>query len=242
MSGRTRRKRRGHEVASPRLREISRNEENRVMWRHILAEPFAIGLAVFVFFRPWRDGMTFVSFNFYFAFFVFILSAVWLVFAVRTSRTSPLIVHRVPAILLLTYLAIAFLSALDTVQYDATYRALILWSGHVALFLLCCNALRSERAIGIVLGAFVVTALANNIWSIIHLQYVLPLMREQLSASPEIAYQFFRMREMPPELQHRLEMNRAFGTFLHPNALAAFLVLGIPYFLGELGRTVPQWI
>ncbi|MCH7960379.1 MAG: O-antigen ligase family protein, partial [Candidatus Hydrogenedentes bacterium] len=42
--------------------------------------------------------------------------------------------------------------------------------------------------------------------------------------------------------QHRLEMNRAFGTFLHPNALAAFLVLGIPYFLGELGRTVPQWI
>jgi hypothetical protein len=45
---------------------------------------------------------------------------------------------------------------------------------------------------------------------------------------------YFGAAALTPELASRLNANRAFGSFLFANALAAYLVLGIPYFIGEL--------
>ena len=59
-------------------------------------------------------------------------------------------------------------------------------------------------------------------------------MREVLMGNSDILYSFCGTRELTPDLKHRLGMNRAFGTFLFPNALAAFLILAIPYLLSEL--------
>ena len=39
-------------------------------------EPYALLIALVIFFRPWRDGVTYPSFNFYFCWPLFILAAI----------------------------------------------------------------------------------------------------------------------------------------------------------------------
>ena len=199
--------------------------------RAIAAEPVAIGLAIVIFFRPWRDGITYPSFNHYFLFAVLIVAALW---GVRLLTRGGRLYNLAPTLLLAGFLVVVALTAFDTTQMDATYRALLYWTTYFFIFLLCVNALRTRLAIGIVLGAFIVTALANASWSIIHYNYVLPMMRRMVEENPALLQQLgLPDLSQAPELRHRIESNRAFGTFLFPNALAAFLVLLIPYVLGE---------
>lgn len=207
------------------------------LWRAVAREPIALGLALIVFCRPWWDGMTYPSFNTYFLWAIVVLTALW---AARLLLRGEPIRFALPVGLLTLFFCIAFLTGLDTVQVHLTYRALLFWVGHLFLFLLCTNALRSPLAIGIVLGAFVLSSTANALWSIIHFEYMLPLMREEV-ADPAVRQYFFGTTELGPDLRHRLEMNRAFGTLLQPNALAAFLILGIPYAAGEAWPTFLKW-
>ena len=59
-------------------------------------------------------------------------------------------------------------------------------------------------------------------------------MREQIRLHPELLQQYFDVDMLTPELVNRLEVNRAFGSLLFPNALAAFVILGIPLAFGEV--------
>ena len=209
--------------------------EVRPLWRAVLAEPVAIGLAIFALLRPWRDGLTFPPFNIYFIALILLVAALW---GARMLLRNESISYPVPAALFAGFLLVVYLTGFNTIEYNLTHRTFQHLVAYFLLFLLCCNALRTRLSVGLVLGAFVLSSLLNAAWAIIHYYETLPELRVLLNASPEILLRFFGTLELTPELKNRLEMNRAFGTFLFPNHLGAFLILVIPYLISQLR---PSW-
>lgn len=208
--------------------------ETLPLWKAVGREYVAIGIALVIFFRPWRDGLTYPAFNTYFLWATVFLTGLW---GFRLLLRGERVRFGAPIALFSAYLFIAWVTGFGTVQYDATHRALLFWTGYLFLFVLCTNALRTRMAVGIVLGAYIVSVAANALWAVLHYEYMLPLMREQLAQDPALLRRFFGTEVLTAELKRRLEVNRAFGSLLFPNALAAFLILSIPYLVGEMWPT-----
>ncbi len=198
----------------------------------------AVGLALIVFYRPQIDGMTFPDKNPYFLAAIVALTVVWGV--AQIVRREPLR-FGVAIGLLGGFLVVGALTALDTVRYDATYNALLIWTGHFLFFVLAANALRTRLALALVLGTFVLISTWEGVYAVLHTKYLLPLMRERVLADSAILQRHFDQTQLLPELAHRVSSNRAFGSFLHANSLAAWLLLGIPFGLGSLGYAVIQF-
>ena len=121
------------------------------------------------------------------------------------------------------FLAVAVLTTLDTVQYNNSYRTLLVWAGHFFLFVVASQTLRRPRSFAIVLSGFVAGAFAEAAFSVMHLKYYLPLVRERVQTDPSLVQRYFSAGELNPEIARRLNTNRAFGTFLFPNALAGYM-------------------
>jgi hypothetical protein len=194
-----------------------------------MAEPWALGLIVPILARPWLDGITYPTDNFYFVWMVAILAAT---FAVKAWRDKLPLRAAMPLALLGGYWLLSLVFSVFSVQYDSTFRSLILWASYLLLFYVASNGIRSRTGFGIVMGAFVLTTLIETIYSFIHYQYVLPYVRDAVLQSPQILSDYFGTTDITPELAHRLNVNRAFGSLLFPNALAAFLIIGIPILAG----------
>jgi O-antigen ligase len=212
------------------------DSENPSLLRAIRQEPLALGIAAFIFARPWTDGLTFFSFNLYYLWFLIGLTALW---GARQLMRGQTIRGITPMSLLLLFLFVTLLTGLDTVQIDKTYRYMLYWSGHALLFFLCLNCLRTRAATGLVLGAFVATSLVNGMYALFHFQYMLPIMRKSVE-DPAVLQQFFGM-DMSAELRYRLEINRAFGNHLFPNALAAYLIMVLGCTVGLLKPALAAW-
>ncbi|HOV74241.1 MAG TPA: O-antigen ligase family protein [Candidatus Hydrogenedentes bacterium] len=218
-------------VAS-RISEPAGQSADLPWWRAAMREPIALGLGALIVVRPWLDGITYPTDNFYFVWGILLLFTLW---ASQVLLRGTPIRFGIPILLLSGFWLVAAATAWTTIQFDATYRALIVWGGHLCLFMLACNALRTRIAVGIVLTAFVASSIAETVWSLVHFHYVLPYVRESVMRTPALLKQYFGTTNLSPELVHRLEVNRAFGSLLFPNALAALLVIGIPYaFAGSI--------
>lgn len=194
-----------------------------------------LGLGLLAALRPWLDGITYPTDNFYFVWGMVVLVGVW---GIRALMQREPIRFGVPILLLGLFWVVSAITAADTVQYDSTYRTLILWAGHFLLFLLATNALRTKTEIGVALTVFVIVSLVETAYSLIHLKYVIPLVRQTVMADPSVLVRYFGTTKPSAELVHRLQVNRAFGSLLFPNALAAFLILGIPYALGGAAHSI----
>ena len=195
-------------------------------WREVLREPVALGLVPLILLRPFSDGPTYPTNNFYFVVGIMALLAVW--GARMLSRGEP-IRFATPMLLLLAFWVVAIITASSAVQFDATYRTIVIWAGHLGLFFIILNGVRSRTAIGIVLTAFMAVFFVEAAWGLMHMKYILPFVRDSVMHDPGLRKVYFGSTELDPELIHRLEVNRAFGSFLFPNALGAFLIMGIPY-------------
>lgn len=197
----------------------------------LMREPIALGLALLVLYRPWKDGITFPHFNIYFTAGILLLATGFMVsMLIRGYRLR----HPIPVALFAGYLLVGFFSTIQSVEQDVSIRTLLLQTSYFFLFVIASNGIRTRLAIGIVLSALVATTLINTIWAIIHAEYVLPYVRETIRLKPSLLPDFFQgATRLTPELKNRLEMDRAFGTFLFPNAMGGFLALCIPYMLGE---------
>lgn len=208
------------------------------MVRKLFQEPVALGVALLVVARPWRDGLTYPAFNTYFLWGIILLAAVWAIRALFKNER----IHGVNHILLLgLFVGICVLTAFDTVQIDATYRGLLYWAGYFFLFVLTANALKTRRAINIVLTAFLLVVVVNAGYSILHLYFVLPYVRSAVDANPDLIGEYFSADSLDVRLAHRLAINRAFGTFLFPNALGAFLIVSFPFVIGEAVASWRRW-
>ncbi len=195
-------------------------------WREILREPVALGLIPVILLRPFSDGPTYPTNNLYFVVGVMALLAVW---GVRMLLRGEPIRFATPMLLLLAFWVVAIVTAASAVQFDATYRTIVIWAGHLGLFFIILNGVRTRTGIGIVLTAFMAVFFVEAAWSLMHMKYILPFVRDSVMHDPGLRKAYFGSTELDPELIHRLEVNRAFGSLLFPNALGAFLIMGIPY-------------
>jgi len=212
--------------------KISASPDHASSGGGVWSEPLALGLGLLVILRPWRDGLTFVSFNAYFYALVLALAALWCARGLlRPARLGA----PVPVAILGAYAAVAWMTGLTAYSQEGADRALQSIAACLLVFAMASNGLRTRRAVAIVLGAMVVGLLLNALWTIFHYNVMLRGMRQVLKQNPQVLEQYFGVSVPTPELKHRIESNRAFGTFLFPNALAAYLILGIPLLAAALG-------
>ncbi len=186
----------------------------------------ACGLIVLATIRPWLDGYTFPSDNVYFLWgtiFIFVLWGVRALMRGDSLRSGPL------AALLFAVLLFQVLSAVDSIQFAKSYRHLLLWANYFFLFLLVLNTLRSRRTIQFVLYSIAVVAGLEAAFAILQYYYIFPYLRVLLNERPDLRQHFFGIADWTPELAHRFNTNRAFGTVLFPNSFAAFVILLLPH-------------
>lgn len=184
-----------------------------------------IGVSFLALLRTWLDGYTFPIDNHYFLWGILVCFAIWAGGALL--RGEPLR-FRVPLSLLGGFLILAWILAPSGHNPGVSYRLLVIWAGYLFLFGLVANGVRSRRVWLLSVSALLLTYFAQNFFSIFQYHYLLPYLRVLLDQRPELLQNFFGTSEFTPELANRLNRNRAFGTMLFPNAMAGFLVLGIP--------------
>lgn len=189
----------------------------------------ALALGGIAILRPWKDGMAFPAVNDYY---LWVQAALFALVAARMLVRREALRFPLLVTLLAAYLGIAILATLGTAQYNNSYRALLVWTGHFFLFAVAAQTLRNPRSFAIVLSGFVAGAFAEALFSVLHLKYYIPLVREQVRLNPGLVQRYFSAAELNPEIARRLNSNRAFGTFLFPNALAGYMVLGVPLAIG----------
>lgn len=184
----------------------------------------SIGIAVLVLFRPWIDGYTFPTDNLYFVAGVFVLTAFW---AVRVLLRGGRIRGLGFAAPLVLWLLVVLAGLHSSWQFDATCRQLLLWFSYLMLFVLTVNSATSRMSVGIMLGGACVAMGLEGLFAILHYEFLLPFLRE-IVKKPGVLQQYFHTDTITPELARRFTINRAFGSVLFPNSLAAYLMLGIP--------------
>jgi len=201
----------------------------------------SLGLIVLALFRPWHDGYTYFEDNVYFLWGIWFLFAVW---AIRQLFRGDRFRMGIPALLIAGFAATTVITMVSSIQFDNTYRQVLLWIGYGTLFVLTCNTVRSRKVMGILLTGLVISIAAETIFSILQFHYMLSALRN-IAKDPRVLQYFFDTNVMTPELARRLNVNRAFGTMLFPNALAGFLILSIPYSVAGaiLGwrALIPAW-
>jgi len=204
-------------------------------WRHAaLREPAALLLAATIVMRPFLDGITFPHIN---SAFVMGIAACFAVWAACQLFRGPHVALGLPEGLFAALLGVMLVTGLNTTQVDGTYRALLNWGGFFLLFLVSANVMRNKTLLGLLLGLFVAVNLAEALWSLVHLEYILPMTRAAVLKDPALLRTYFGTDVLTPDIADRLNMNRAFGTFLFPNALGAFMAFGVVFGLGAAGAT-----
>jgi O-antigen ligase len=186
----------------------------------------SLGLAVVLALRPWLDGFTYPTDNFYFLWAVLYLLGLW---SVRQLCAPQPIRGTIPLALLSVFLGWCVISALNSIQFDATYRELLYWVGYAAMFFLAINATPHATSRRLVLIGLFAGMAGQALFAYPHLWYILPWLREYLQEDPRRLAQWFQgATEFTPELARRFNLNRAFASMVFPNALAALFILGIP--------------
>lgn len=183
-----------------------------------------IGLSLLLVVRSWLDGYTFRGDNVYFSWSVYLLCALWLIRPLlrrEAIRLTPL------ALLFAILLLVLTVTTRHSHQYYVSYQHLWLWVSYGFLFLMVLNITRERTAFGILLAVFMAGMGAQALFSILHFEYILPHMRE-LVKDPAILRRYFDTDVITPELARRFNVRRAFGSMLYPNALAGYLLLGLP--------------
>lgn len=190
----------------------------------------SLGLIVLALLRPWLDGFTYPTDNCYFVWGIVFLAALW---GLRMFTRNEPVRYGAANALLAAFCAVALATAAGSIQFDRTYRGLVLWFSYLLLFFVTTNSIRSRKTFGIVLTGMMVAVAAQTWFSILHFEYILSFLRRSLMEDRMLRLQFFGEDRFGPDLIDRFNVNRAFGSMLHPNALAGFLILGIPYAVSQ---------
>lgn len=185
----------------------------------------AVGLVLLFLARPWLDGYTYPTDNLYFLWVLLALCGVW---GFRLFQRGGRILHGRALALFAGLLVLGVLTAYGSIQYDNTFRQLLYTVAYGAILLLVTNRVNSPAARGVLLAGLLGSMAIQAVYALLHFEYLLPFMRKMVQ-DPRLLRHFFGTDTLTPELARRFEINRAFGSLLFPNALAAFLILGIPY-------------
>ncbi|MCX5770607.1 MAG: O-antigen ligase family protein [Candidatus Hydrogenedentes bacterium] len=201
------------------------------LWRRVLREPIALGLVPLILARPLLDGATWPTDNFYFVWAILLLACVFLARMLMRGAEPRL---KLATLLLGCFWLAGLMTLATTVQYSASYRSAVIWAGHFFLFLAVVNGVRSRTGITIVVTAVIASFLTETLYSFIHFNYILPMMRQMVMSDSYVLQTRLGGNADTAQLIHRLQTNRASGSLLFPNALAGFLILAIPITVAEM--------
>jgi hypothetical protein len=198
----------------------------------------AVGLAVLMLLRPWLDGFTFPTDNTYFVWGTMLCFVVW---GVRVVMRGDAVRAWRPTLLFALFPLVAWLLAGQSINYNDTYRALVNFPTYVILFFLVANLGASPALFRFLVGAVVLSVTAEAVFAVMQYRYILPFLRSLIQSDPTILGNQFGVDTPTAELARRFNINRAFGTVLFPNALAAFLILWIPLFAAGAWNNLLAW-
>lgn len=217
----------------------SNNDLAAVLW--LMATLFllglihpALGIGLLLILRAWLDGYTFPLDNIYFAWGIWMMCGIW---AIQLLRVPKKLYLPPPIWIFAGIIVWLHVTAPFAYQYYNTHQMLWLWLSYALLFLLCLNTLRDPKVAGLLLIIYLGAMGAQALFSILHFEYLLPHLRK-IVQNPAVLRSYFNTDTITPEMARRFMMNRAFGSMLFPNALAAYLILGIPF---TLVMTVPYF-
>lgn len=186
-----------------------------------------LGVALLLLGRSWLDGYTYFLDNMYFTWCIYLLWGQWLL---RVFKKKDRLYLPVPALLFAVFLIWVLITTPASLQPFNTYQQLWLWLAYGLLFLLCINLCMDKHASRFLLTIFLVALSMQALFAILHFEFLLPHLR-RLVQDPAILRQYFKTDVISAEMARRFMVNRAFGSMLFPNALAAYLLLGTPFLL-----------
>ncbi len=192
-----------------------------------------IGLGVLLLVRSFLDGYTYPTDNFYFAWGGMLLFVLW---GVRVLLRGEQVKVGAAGILLGALVLLGAFTMVGTVQFNTTYRQVLLWFSYLLVFVLTLNIVQRRGVYMPLMVLFFIGFLAQAVFALLHFYYLLPFLRHMLMNSTEMRLQYFGVSEFSPEMIQRFNVNRAFGSMLYPNTLAGFLILGIPFASVEAWR------
>lgn len=200
-----------------------------VVWFAVMTLGLALihpvcSLGLLLLLRPWLDGYTYPTENVYFLWAIMVAFILW---AVRALFRGDTLRHLMPAGLLGGFFLVALATLPGTLEFYTSFQRLLFWFSYLMLLVLAANVARHRTTFGILLAVLVCALLAEAVFAILHYHYLLPMLRK-IVQDPDQLERWFGTREMTPELARRFNRNRAFGSMLFPNSLAAFLILLIP--------------
>lgn len=198
----------------------------------------ALGLSILMLLRPWLDGYTFQTDNVYFIWGTMLCFITW---GVRTVLSGAEVRAWKPALLFATFPAIACLLLSQSINYNESFRGLIIWPTYVIIFFLVANLASNPRIFRVLVGAVAISVAAEAVFAIMQYRYILPFLRLLIQNDPRLLEEQFDTGDPTVELARRFNINRAFGTVLFPNALAAFLITWIPLFAAAAWNNLQSW-
>jgi len=186
----------------------------------------SLGLAALLAIRPWLDGYVYELDNLYFLWATMLLLGIW---ALRQWASPKPVRGLLPVGLVVAYGMVAAFGVVGSYQLDTTFRELLFQVYYAAVLLLAVNVVESRVTRNIVMCGFFAGMAGQALYAYPYLACVLPWMRQEMAADPRRLSAFFQgATEFSPEIARRFNMNRASASMVHPNALAALLILGIP--------------
>lgn len=186
----------------------------------------SLGIGLIILARTWLDGYTFPLDNLYFVWAIYLLALIWLV-RVFHGKDRPL-TFPPPLVVFSLLIVYLFLTLPFSWQYGQSYPLVWLWVGYLTLFAVSLHVTGVPRIRKLLLFLFLAAMGAQALFSVLHFSFLLPYLRT-IVQNPAILQRYFNTDVITPELARRFMVNRAFGSMLFPNALAGYLILGIPF-------------
>ena len=188
--------------------------------KEIIKSIIKVTLLVFIFLRPFVDGLTYPVFNSSFQLAIVFLALVWLV-ALFCRREKTFSLSKSPSDLpIFLFLLVLLITTSFSHCHYLSWQLSLQFIGYFLLYWLVINNVE-EKDVTTFLIILLFSATLVSLYGIYQYFWGLEATREYIATH-------YRMGELPPALLSRLSSNRIFSTFVYPNMFAGYIVMLFP--------------
>ncbi|RJP24067.1 MAG: hypothetical protein C4520_05080 [Candidatus Abyssobacteria bacterium SURF_5] len=182
------------------------------------------GTLLVLFLRPFISGRTYPIHNHFFNISIAVLALLWLV---KAWRKGALVLHnRLLTCFLLGFFAVCGFTFFTTINKGLTLRYIYEILAYTLLFLVIANNFRDMSKIKAGVVVFLAAGFLVNLYGVGQQFYTLEMTRQYVEQALKTAdTQSFSGIPIGTGVLHRLETQRIFSTFLHPNSYALYLAI-----------------
>ncbi len=188
--------------------------------KEIIKSIIKVTLLVFIFLRPFVDGLTYPVFNSSFQLAIVFLALVWLV-ALFCRREKTFSLSKSPSDLpIFLFLLVLLITTSFSHCHYLSWHLSLQFISYFLLYWLVINNVE-EKDVTTFLIILLFSATLVSLYGIYQYFWGLEATREYIATH-------YRMGELPPALLSRLSSNRIFSTFVYPNMFAGYIIMLFP--------------